>query len=222
MRVLTLLVTAWICLGQTEKPADRPPTLAERMKPSLDKQRESVRKQIGAPKEDSGWFTMPWPKSEDMKVDPTAAPPAADPPAAPPPAAKTSYFRPGCDPIDNLALDPLIDQAARRENLPPARLREVIRKESAFFPCAQSPKGASGLMQLMPDTALSLGVKDPFDPAENVAAGARFLRQLLDRYSGDWSLALGAYNAGPATVDALGGLPPYRETQEYVRDILQR
>ena len=76
-------------------------------------------------------------------------------------------------------------------------------------------------MQLMPATAAALGVTDPFDPAQNLAGGARYLGQLLERYGGDWKLALGAYNAGPANVDKFGGIPPFSETMDYVAAILK-
>jgi soluble lytic murein transglycosylase-like protein len=96
----------------------------------------------------------------------------------------------------------------------------VIRKESAFYPCAVSPKGALGLMQLMPATAEMLGVTDPFDPKQNVDAGAKFLKQLIEKYAGDLPLALSAYNAGPARVDTARGVPDIAETKNYVADIL--
>jgi soluble lytic murein transglycosylase-like protein len=123
-----------------------------------------------------------------------------------------------CDEPRNL--DETIRAAAAREGLDDGLLRAVIRQESAFDPCAVSPKGAMGLMQLMPSTAADLGVADPFDANENVSAGARFLRTLLDRYKGDLPLALGAYNAGPGRVDAFGTIPPIPETIDYVRRIL--
>lgn len=116
----------------------------------------------------------------------------------------------------------LLAAGARHAALPQHLLRAVMEKESAFKPCAVSPVGAIGLMQLMPATADGLGVTDPFDPLQNVLAGSRFLRSLLDRYGGDLSLALGAYNAGPGRVDRLGRVPEIPETQRYVSDILSR
>jgi soluble lytic murein transglycosylase-like protein len=115
----------------------------------------------------------------------------------------------------------MIEEAAERERLDPRLLHAVVRQESAFDPCAVSRKGALGLMQLMPTTAQELGVADPFDPEANLDGGARFLRLLLDRYRGDLARALGAFNAGPSRVDAAGGVPPIRETEEYVRRILK-
>jgi len=133
---------------------------------------------------------------------------------APPPSGAL------CEPIPEDQLGPLVEQIAEREGLTPDLLRAVIEKESSRLPCAVSPKGAQGLMQLMPATAMELGVGDPFNPVENVSAGARLLRRLLSRYGGDLALALGAYNAGPAYIDAFGQLPPIRETLQYVGTIL--
>ncbi|NIW35918.1 MAG: transglycosylase SLT domain-containing protein, partial [Gemmatimonadetes bacterium] len=115
----------------------------------------------------------------------------------------------------NLRYDSLIFETARAQRLPPALVKAVIAAESNFDPQAVSPKGAQGLMQLMPATARSLGVRDPMLASENVRGGARYLRRLLDRY-GDLSRALAAYNAGPTAVDRYGGIPPYRETRQYV------
>ena len=114
----------------------------------------------------------------------------------------------------------LIDRAARRYELDPSLLKAVIQQESGFDAGARSSAGAMGLMQLMPGTAASLGVTNPRDPEQNVDGGSRLLRQLLDRYGGRLDLALAAYNAGPGAVDKYGGIPPYSETQEYVRNIL--
>jgi hypothetical protein len=99
-------------------------------------------------------------------------------------------------------------------------VRAVVQVESAYNPNARSPKGAKGLMQLMPATALRFGVANPYNPVENVRAGVAYLRQLLDRYGNNEKLALAAYNAGPGAVDKYGeNVPPYRETQNYVSRI---
>jgi len=120
----------------------------------------------------------------------------------------------------NPHFEPLIRQHASQRGIRPELVRAVIQVESAFNPRAVSPKGAMGLMQLMPDTAKRFGVIDPFNPAENIRAGVSYLRQLLDKYDHDEQLALAAYNAGPGAVDKYGAkVPPYRETQNYVLKI---
>jgi soluble lytic murein transglycosylase-like protein len=112
-----------------------------------------------------------------------------------------------------------IDAAAQKYGLDPALLRGLIRAESNFDPNAGSPAGAQGLCQLMPGTAAALGVTNVHDPAQNIDAGARFLRQQLDAFGGDVTKALAAYNAGPGAVRRYGGVPPYAETQNYVRQV---
>jgi soluble lytic murein transglycosylase-like protein len=124
-----------------------------------------------------------------------------------------------CDPIPDPFASVLIGFAATTHHLDPILLRAVIIKESGFRPCAVSAKGAQGLMQLMPATADQFGVSDVFDPKQNVDAGAKYLKQLLEKYTGDVPLALAAYNAGPNAVDAAGGIPDIAETREYVESI---
>lgn len=127
-----------------------------------------------------------------------------------------------CEAISQPELVRMIDVAARRENVDPLLVREVARQESGFRPCAVSPKGAAGLMQLMPATQIQLQVQNPFSAQESLEAGSKLLKQLLDRYQGDLSQALSAYNAGPARVDEAGGVPKIPETQNYVSTILNR
>jgi soluble lytic murein transglycosylase len=115
--------------------------------------------------------------------------------------------------------DPLVTRVGLEVGVPPALVKAVIHAESAFDPRAVSHKGAKGLMQLMPATARSLGVSDPFAAEQNVAGGTRYLRELRERF-GNWTFALAAYNAGPEAVTKFNGIPPYRETQKYVRRVL--
>lgn len=121
--------------------------------------------------------------------------------------------------VSRTDFDEIIARQAKANGLETALLRAVIQAESNFDPRAMSPQGAMGLMQLMPATAAALGVSDPFDPEQNIAGGARYLRQQLDRF-GDLSLALAAYNAGPGNVARYHGLPPFPETQAYVSRVL--
>jgi soluble lytic murein transglycosylase-like protein len=116
-------------------------------------------------------------------------------------------------------IDAAIDEAAARHHVDASLVRSVVKVESNFNPNAVSRKGAMGLMQLMPSTARSLNVSNPFDPAENVDAGVRHLRQLLDNYGGNVRLSLAAYNAGAGAVARSAGVPHFRETQDYVRRI---
>ena len=114
-----------------------------------------------------------------------------------------------------------IREIAARHGVDPTLVESVIRAESAFNPTATSRTGARGLMQLMPKTALALGVRDSFNPRENIEGGVRHLRYLLDRYPGNVPFAVAAYNAGEGAVDAHRGIPPYAETQQYVQRVLQ-
>jgi len=174
------------------------------MTASLEKQRDSVRRQTRSAKPaDPSFYTVAWPMAPAL-------------------AQTAAGFEPDCDPLPPAQIDEFVRKSAARDGFTPDLLRAIIGRESGFRPCAVSAKGAQGLMQLMPETAGALGVRDPFDPGENISAGARYLRQLLDRYGGDLTLALGAYNAGPARIDWFGGLPPFSETRNYVSSIIDR
>jgi len=127
-----------------------------------------------------------------------------------------------CPPVPTGDLRAMVDREAKNQEISSTLLHAVIEQESGNLPCAVSSKGAMGLMQLMPATAQTLQVKDPFDPGQNIAAGSRFLKSLLDRYKGDLPKALAAYNAGPGRVDQAGEVPNIPETQNYVQRILAR
>ena len=117
------------------------------------------------------------------------------------------------------AYEDLIQEAAGTFDLDPALIRAVMQTESSFNPTVVSRVGARGLMQLMPALAEEMGVRDSFDPRENIMGGARYLRELLDRFRGNVRLALASYNAGPTAVAKYGRVPPFRETQRYVKQI---
>jgi hypothetical protein len=186
-----LVLVASSALAQSSREAMQ--ASIEKQKTSIATQREAVKKQT----ELAGPGPLQMPQIEEPDPEPA------------------------CDPIPDATVTPLIEGAAKTENVQPELLRAVIRQESRSYPCAVSPHGAKGLMQLMPDTISMLGVKDPFDSKQNIDAGAKYLKQMIDRYKGDLAKALGAYNAGPGTVDEAKGVPDIPETRNYVDAILQ-
>lgn len=138
---------------------------------------------------------------------------------APRPAAPASAVAAETAPPAGTGFDDLVESVAAQHSLSPQLIRSVIKVESNYDPYAVSPKGALGLMQLIPATARRFGVADVFNPAENIQGGAKYLRYLLDLYNWDYALALAAYNAGEAAVAKYGGIPPFAETRNYVEQV---
>ncbi len=118
-------------------------------------------------------------------------------------------------------IDKLVNYYSQKKGVPAPLVRSVIQAESGYRTDALSPKGAMGLMQLMPETAMGLGVENPFDPEENIKGGVTFLRDLIDHNNGNYKLALAAYNAGQGNVDKAGGIPDFKETREYVKKVIE-
>jgi soluble lytic murein transglycosylase-like protein len=137
------------------------------------------------------------------------------------PASQTKLQAPAENVQGQIDLNEVVKAASRTYSLNPDLVNSVIRAESGFNVRAVSPKGAQGLMQLMPQTASELGVRNAFDPQANVEGGTRYLRELLERYNFDLIKALAAYNAGPQRVERYGGMPPYYETKAYVARIVR-
>jgi soluble lytic murein transglycosylase-like protein len=193
----------WV-LAATQLWAQSYSSIEERWRNALEKQRTSVTRQREAARK----------QAENLR---TWLPIGAEPKAP-----DTGIEPPACEPMSELVLAPMVDRVSQEQKLEPSLIHAVIQQESGFRPCAVSASGAQGLMQIMPATAGELGLDDPFDPPANIAAGARYLRQLLDRYHGDLFRALGAYNAGPAAVDEASGIPEIPETLDYVTSIFQK
>ena len=205
MKFFLWTVLSSVALAQTAAPSPPPSAVPappkppetfqsamEKQRASIALQRETVRKQMET--------AVRWQKASSEDESPDA----------------------DCPPIADPELTPLIDTAAMQHQVEPKLIRSVIEQESAFHACAISPKGAKGLMQLMPATIGQFKVEDAFDPRQNIEAGATYLRQLLDKYKGDLKLTLAAYNSGPATVDKTGAIPDIKETQDYVEGVLKK
>lgn len=120
----------------------------------------------------------------------------------------------------NPSIEDIVSKTSKAYGIDPDLIMAVMKVESNYNPQLVSPKGAMGLMQLMPGTADEMGVSDPFDVEENITGGVKYLRYLSEKYKGNLELILAAYNAGPAVVDRYGGIPPYKETQDYVKKVL--
>src|SRR5687767_13374075 len=138
-----------------------------------------------------------------------------------PPSVRRTAATSDMTPLSGHSCDELLTQAAAKVGIDASLLKAVASAESGLDAHAVSGAGAKGVMQLMDGTARELGVTNVFDPAQNIAAGAKYLMQMLSRYGGDVTRALAAYNAGPGNVDAHGGVPPFAETQAYVQKILR-
>jgi soluble lytic murein transglycosylase-like protein len=171
---------------------------------TIEKQRASVLKQVEsvtgkAATPPKAFFTVPW-------ID----------------SSTTHGAMPACDAMATAELEQLIEQNSKTQGVKSELIRAVISQESGARPCAVSPKGAQGLMQLMPATSEQLGVGDPFNAKQNVEGGTKLLKQLLAKYNGNMALALAAYNAGSGSVDRAGGVPAIPETMKYVTAILEK
>jgi soluble lytic murein transglycosylase-like protein len=183
---------------RTERAIERQQRAVASMTGSLASQRMSVERQW------HGSHTVDWPPMQPAMEFTNAVP------------------VPSCVSLPSSEIDALVNKASERTAVAPELIRSVMWQESAFRPCAVSTRGAMGLMQLEPETADDLGVKDAFDPEANVMGGARLLKQLMERYGGDLSMTLSAYNAGSRRVDAAMGVPMIPETMDYVSRILSR
>lgn len=206
----------FVCLAAVPGRAQSPQEAAiARQRAAIEKQKEAL---AGA----SGSLTNQRASIEKQKVSVARQPASKWEPTTAPAFDSSPVASADCAPMEESQLGPIVSRAAEQNSIMPALLRAVISQESGAKPCAVSRAGAQGLMQLMPDTAAGFNVGNPFDPQENVFAGSKFLRLLLDKYNGDVPMALGAYNAGPARVDAAGGIPAIRETQNYVNSIMRK
>jgi soluble lytic murein transglycosylase-like protein len=203
MTRISILIALLMAAAQSPAQSPTPLSISERQMESAKQMADAANRQRAAaqiqttPNEADSFFSAGW----------------SGPAMLPPPL-------PNCPALPDSETEPLIRAAATRSGLNPVLVKAVIRQESGFKPCVISEKGAMGLMQVMPETAQALGTKDPFDPAENIDAGTRYLKQMLTRFKGDIRLALAAYNAGPEKVDGpKPAVPDIAETRDYVESI---
>ena len=185
--------------GKASDIAAKQSASVEKMASSIEKQKSSAQAQVGAGGTADSFFTATW-------TTPAAIP--------------VPTIIPGCQPMAEDELKPLIADSAKAQDVKPEVIRAVIHRESDSYACAVSDKGALGLMQLLPEVAQQFGA-DPLDPKQNIQAGTKYLKQLMTRYKGDLRLALAAYNAGPQRVDADNKVPDIPETTAYVEAILK-
>jgi soluble lytic murein transglycosylase-like protein len=170
-------------------------------------QRAAIARQLGGVSDSTSFFDLPG----FEPATPTSSEPA--------PQSSPSG---DCAPLSAMRMNSIVERAARREDVPASLIHAVIQQESGGSVCAVSPKGAQGLMQLMPGTAAELDVTDPMDPEQNISAGAKLLGQLTREYRGDLNRVLAAYNAGRKRVEDAGGVPNFPETLHYVSAILAK
>jgi len=198
----------WIAVFLVQDAASQADRVRTAMAKSLEQQRASIDRQEAAVSKTPAGRAAAAPMKASVSMAPSMA-------SWVPAMAQ-------CDPVPQPDLARMIGETSVKIGIDGGLVKEVARQESGFRPCAISPKGAEGLMQLMPATQAQFSVSNPFDPQQSLEAGSKLLKQLLDRYHGDLTLALSAYNAGAGCVDRSGGVPDIQETKNYVLSILSR